>query len=400
MKVLFITSYGFNERMRNFAEYIAARVLAERGNAVFAVARPEKGEPYFEVKDGIKIYKPAGVLKIIWLTARLIFYERPDRVHIFNTRNNRAGIIAALLCYWSGRPFIFTEYGLLHDYYLVTDRDDPYPYEEKIKFDRPILGFKKVFRDLKLKQNIKNYLYHFPLSKAREVVFVSKHNLWIAGKMGITNTKYLPYIYDDKRWSSENANADLNLARRAAEKKNKGRRLILFVGQIKLRKGWDVALEAMAEIKTDLNAELLFITSSSPGETEIVFKLIDRLGIKDRVTFYERVDGETLKRLYEISDVVIVPSRYEGFGLAVLEAWEMRKPVVASDVIAINEHVLNGVNGMLVPPKNPPALAKAIEDVLSDGILRDKITAGGAASLDLLKSPSARDQWLELYLRK
>jgi glycosyltransferase involved in cell wall biosynthesis len=400
MKALFITSYGFNDRMRNFIEYTLARLLTDCGNEVFAIACPEKSEPYFEIKDGIKIYKPGGILKTFKLITKLLFYERPDTVHIFNTRNNRAGIIAAVLCYLTGKPFLFTEYGLLHDYFLVSDRDDPYPFDEKIKFDGPILNFKKIFRDFKIKQNIKNYLYHFPLSKAKKTIFVSKHNLWIAQKMGITNAEYFPHICDNKRWPREKSGADSSLLQKLAEEKNRGVNFILFVGQIKLRKGWDTALEAMAEIKPDVNVRLLFVSVNPPEEAGAVFELINQLGIKNKVIFCGRVEGENLKRLYEMSEAVIVPSRYEGFGLAVIEAWEMHKPVVASDVIAINEHVVNGVNGILVPPKNPGALAQAIERVLNDDVLKNKITQGGSVSLDILKSAQPLNQWLKLYSQK
>jgi len=156
-------------------------------------------------------------------------------------------------------------------------------------------------------------------------------------------------------------------------------------------------LKAIKNIDDKLNICLLFVTASANKEEKELAQKIDDMGIRDKIIFLGKVDGYALKEVYEKSAAVIVPSLYEGFGLAVTEAWEMKKPVVASDVPAINEHLINEVNGLSVPPGDPASLARAIERILKDPDLRQKITKGGLNTLEKLKSQETQNQWLDFY---
>jgi glycosyltransferase involved in cell wall biosynthesis len=86
----------------------------------------------------------------------------------------------------------------------------------------------------------------------------------------------------------------------------------------------------------------------------------------DDVVFFEgKVTEDALLHYYAISNVVVLPSytRRDAFGLVLLEAMAARKPVVASDIPGIRE-VIGGA-GILVPPRDPEGLAKAILQILS-----------------------------------
>jgi glycosyltransferase involved in cell wall biosynthesis len=76
-------------------------------------------------------------------------------------------------------------------------------------------------------------------------------------------------------------------------------------------------------------------------------------------------------------DVFALPSRFEGFPLAVLEALLARSAVVAADVGSVSEAVRDGETGLLVPPEDPTALAEAIRRVLADGELRQRLGEQG-----------------------
>lgn len=395
MRILIATSYGFNPRMRNFIEFTVARLLAKNGWQVSAFAEPENGEGEFCVIDQIRVFKISGIFKRFFILLKKFLFEKPDIVHIFNMRNNHMGIIACILCKIFKVPCVFTEYGLLHDHYLVSDRDNPYPLKDKLIKDGPIFSFFKILRDFKLKNNFRNYAFHFALSRANELVFISKHNLEIANILGFKKVRYLPHIFDENRWSEDaikGRNEKIEIVRKYAD-----RNLILFIGQIKLRKGWDIMLEALRHLDKNLKAKLIFITATSDSEPPELKEKINRLGVRDDVIFLGKVDGPPLKEIYELANVVVVPSRYEGFGLAVTEAWEMKKPVVASDVPAINEHLVNEANGLSVPPEDSLSLARAIERILKDPDLRQKITGGGLNTLEKLKSKESQNQWLDFY---
>lgn len=389
MKILFITSYGFSDRMRNFMEFILARIMAKSGWKVFAVARPEKELTENFTTDGVRVFKTQNMLRGFFHLAKLMAFERPDVIHIFNQRNNPLAIMAAGLNKIFGIPLVFTEYGLLHDHYLVKDRDNPLPISLKFNEDGAILSFGKIFRNKNIVKNAKNYLFHLPLSSADKIVFVSRHNIELAEKMGLKKSLYLPYIFDEKRWPPADSGNDF--------KKSENENLILFIGQMKLRKGWDVILEAVSYIDKGLNPKLVFITSSYEKEPAELSSAVEKLKIRDRIIFLGKVSNEKLEEAYRASELVAIPSRYEGFGLPVIEAWEMQKPVVASDVVAVNEHVKNGYNGLLVPPENPKALAEAMERVLKDKNLRGNLIQGGNQTLKTMKSEEFKNKWFDFY---
>ena len=397
MKILIATSYGFNLRMRNFIEFIVARLLSQKGWQVTAVAEPEQNKKeYFRTDGNISVFKNPSKISIFIFLLKKFIWDRPDIVHVFNMRNNRQGILAAIFSKIFRVPLVFTEYGLLHDHYLITDRDNPYPLNEKLIIDGPILSFLKIFKNRQIKNNLKNYLFHFGLARADSIIFISKHNLEIAEKLGLRNAIYLPHLFDNQRWPDQDKTA-LEEGKRTQMESNKGKNFILFIGQLKLRKGWDIMLEATKNIDDKLNICLLFVTASANKEEKELGQKIDALGIRDKIIFLGKVDGYALKEVYEKSAVIVVPSLYEGFGLAVTEAWEMKKPVIASDVPAINEHLINEVNGLSVPPGDPISLALAIEKIFKNPDLRQKITKGGLNTLEKLKSQETQNQWLDFY---
>lgn len=398
MRILIATSYGFNARMRNFIEFTVARLLANNGWHVTAFAESERKGDDFYTTDQIKVFKISNIFKNFFALVKKFLFEKPNVVHVFNMRNNHTGIVVCILCKIFRVPCVFTEYGLLHDHYLVTDRDNPYPLEKKLIKNGPIFNFFKIFRNFKIKINFRNYAFHFVLNHANEIVFISKHNLEIAKLLGFKNLRYLPHIFDESRWAEGDEITEKNEKVETVKNlKGHSYNLILFIGQIKLRKGWDIILEAMRLLDKNLNAKLIFITATSDLEPPELKEKIDGLGVRDNVIFLGKVDGPPLKEIYELAKVVVVPSRYEGFGLAVTEAWEMKKPVIASDVPAINEHLVNKTNGLSVLPEDPASLAQAIEITLKDPALRQKITEGGLNTLGKLKSAESQNQWLDFY---
>jgi glycosyltransferase involved in cell wall biosynthesis len=103
------------------------------------------------------------------------------------------------------------------------------------------------------------------------------------------------------------------------------------------------------------------------------------LGVDARVRFLGyRTD---VQHLLSISDMFILPSLCEGLPLSVLEAMAAGKPVIASSLPAIEEAVVHGCTGLLVPPRDPSALARAITELASDSCLA--YTLGFAASADV-----------------
>jgi glycosyltransferase involved in cell wall biosynthesis len=102
------------------------------------------------------------------------------------------------------------------------------------------------------------------------------------------------------------------------------------------------------------------------------------------VTFTGKVSGEVLRQLYTSSAAVILPSLYEGFGLPAAESMACGTPVIATRAGALPEVVGEEGAGILVPTRNPGALAQAVLEVLRDPERREKMGIAGRQRVEKL----------------
>jgi glycosyltransferase involved in cell wall biosynthesis len=136
---------------------------------------------------------------------------------------------------------------------------------------------------------------------------------------------------------------------------------LLFVGGLQARKDPVTAVRALACLGRDLQ---LVIVGPDRGERRAVLEAAARSGLADRVVLLEYVERAELLALYRGAMALVFPSRYEGFGLPVLEAMGCGTPVVAAATTSLPEVV--GGAGILVPPADAGALAEGIERALDD----------------------------------
>lgn len=146
----------------------------------------------------------------------------------------------------------------------------------------------------------------------------------------------------------------------------RGRRnTLLFVGFLVEIKGVPCLLEAMQILRDTFNADIfLEIAGSGPSEPALQ-ELIRTLRLTDRVRFTGFVPHEEVPRLICHADLVVLPSLYETFGIILIEAMAMGKPVVATRCGG-PEDIVTGETGRLVPAGDPRALADAIRHVLDN----------------------------------
>jgi glycosyltransferase involved in cell wall biosynthesis len=148
---------------------------------------------------------------------------------------------------------------------------------------------------------------------------------------------------------------------------------LLAVGNLTQRKGLDVLLEALAQVRFPFELHLVGDPDYEPEHRARLEELVAAAQLVDRVAFRGRLSPGALAEAYRSADVFVAPSRWEGFGMALLDALLHGLPVVASAVGAIPELVEHGDNGLLVPPGNPAALAAALERLAADDDLRRRM---------------------------
>lgn len=183
---------------------------------------------------------------------------------------------------------------------------------------------------------------------------------------------------------------------------------VLFVGRIDPVKGLDtwfrsmkLVLDAEPSLSTRMCVCLIGgdLDDDIDPDSELVRldKLKDELGLSDVVTFLGGRAQSSLPYYYASADVVVMPSRYESFGLAALEAMACGTPVVASDVGGLSFIVRNGETGFLVPEGDEQAFADCILNLLRDPELRNKL---GARAVLVAQNYSWRliaDKIVDLY---
>lgn len=144
---------------------------------------------------------------------------------------------------------------------------------------------------------------------------------------------------------------------------DEGQHLIVSAGRLHAQKGFDLLLEAMAELHRHRPQARLAIVGEGPAEAGLR-RQVATLGLDDLVV----LAGPRAHALDELAaaDVVVLASRWEGWPLVVAEAVALGTPVVATAVGGVPDVVVDGLTGRLVPPGVPAALARAIEATLAD----------------------------------
>ena len=148
-----------------------------------------------------------------------------------------------------------------------------------------------------------------------------------------------------------------------------GTPLLLWVGRLQPWKGVDVALRALREIP---QAYLMIV---GDGETRAdLERLAQELGLAERVRFLGALPRERLPSIYAAADLLLATSfASETFGIGLVEAQACGLPVVASRFGGFPEVIDEGRTGLLVPPRDPAALAAAVRSLLNDPVRRQAL---------------------------
>jgi len=177
-----------------------------------------------------------------------------------------------------------------------------------------------------------------------------------------------------------------------------GRPNILFVGRLEKRKGLAHLLDAFVRVKREMPEARLIIVGAYDDLEKIPFVLQSHyLGLSD-VHFVGRVTDDELARYYGTADVFCAPSTgMESFGIVLLEAMASGVPTVASDIDGYRDVMDDGVQGVLVEPEQPEALAAALVSLLRDPARRCAMGVAGREKALRFAWTVVADRVLEYY---
>lgn len=206
------------------------------------------------------------------------------------------------------------------------------------------------------------------LRKLHGKIAVSKSAMEFAGK-------YVPGYYNiiPNGVDLEHFSPDVSPIDRFCD----GKINILFVGRLEKRKGLGYLLKAYQRVKEEITNSRLIIVGPGIRLRRKYEKQVRRSELED-VIFTGHVDYDELPRYYKTADIFCAPATgRESFGMILLEAMAVGKPIVASNVGGYASIVAHGVDGLLVPPKDDKELARALVSLMVDEPLRQRMGAMG-----------------------
>lgn len=327
MRVLFLTSHLEVGGIPVYTVSLA-RALARRGHETLVassggslVARlTDAGIPHVPLPLRVKSeFHPAVALAVVRLAA-LIRRQRPDLIH---AQTRVAHVVAGLVGRMTGVPVVTTAHGFYR--WRWGRRLFPFWGDRAIAvgpatFRKLVLGYRVPQAKIAL---ILNGIDWQPMDPAR----LQQEAAWFRQAWGVTN----------------------------------GAPVIGTVARLSLAKGIDILLRAFHQLRQRWPSARLLIVGEGPKGPELV-RLAYALGDQDHVIFSGMAASTQVP--LAVMDVFVLSSRREAFGLALVEAMAMRRPVVATRVGGIRAVVQHGVTGLLVRPKDSEALSEALQQLL------------------------------------
>ncbi|MDP2642847.1 MAG: glycosyltransferase family 4 protein [Candidatus Peregrinibacteria bacterium] len=298
-------------------------------------------------KEGIKVIRINAKSKhnpIHYLSLkRIIAEEKIDILHLnlWNPASCRYGFLAGKS---AKIPMIVTE----HDPFELT-------------------GFKNAFKK-------------YGLKAVSKIVTVSLENQKLLKKLFPEHKEKIEVIQngiDTDWWQSQVlrfAENDRHEIKTEVFRANEDTLIIISVAELHERKGLKYLIKAVSEVKEKYPNIKLVIVGEGPNRKNLE-NLIEDLKLEDHVILLGR--RKEIPKLLKSSNIFVLPSRREAFGLVNLEAMITPLPVIASAVGGIPEIIKNGETGILVKAEDEKELAKALETLISDSPLREKMAEKG-----------------------
>lgn len=177
-----------------------------------------------------------------------------------------------------------------------------------------------------------------------------------------------------------------------------GEKVLLYVGRLERLKGIDTLFQAMAQLEHSDGVKLYVAGGSrgAPGMRRLLCLARD-LGIRHKIKFLGSIPQDRLNKYYNAADICVLPSYYESFGFAALEAAACGKPVVASRVGGLTTIVIDGTTGFLVNWRCPGPFVERLDLLLNNEVLRHDMGKAARIHAQTLTWEATADRLLHAY---
>ena len=292
--------------------------------------------------------RKAGLLRLAAATGSAVRAWQPDLIHAHSTF--AGGVVRLMSCLRPMPPIVYCPHGWVFD---VAKKPSA----------------------VALTKAIERWLSH----RARRIVAIS-HAEHVAGQRAGIRADKLVLVSNGIGAVGPGQRADWNDTRLK----------LLFVGRLDRQKGVDVLLEAVRPLGEHVSVRIVGdpVVSGEPGlAASNRMPHVEFLGWQDKLGVAAQLNA---------CDLVVMPSRWEGFGLVAIEAMRAGKPVIASAIGGLPEIVVDGVTGRLVTPGDAAALAAALSSIDAETLARMG-QAGRVRFLARFTSNRTHDQLMQVY---
>ena len=367
MRISFVTTTGVTEGFRHWPEAVQARALVGRGHRVHAVTYFEAGSPLIgrakEAIDGVAVRRVA--YDRWWRSPDLATALRaaaPQVVHLWHLRNALNSGARSRVGRAPPRA------GRLH-----RGRPVPRPVpggRPRAPVQRPrALGAADLLargpaarhRARAAPQRAwQNYRMHAPLRRADRVIALSDHEEGVLAQMGGRASAH-PGSF--RSGSTPTISGAFPMRRRPARTRTPEIPrwpIVLFIGQLKIRKGYDLLARAMPLVLANAPDARFVFAGQNPAQAAELEAICAANGSRGSLVLLGPVSEAAKVRLLRRAACLVYPTRYESFGLPPLEAMVAGCPVVSTNLPVVREMIQTGENGLLALPEDPDGLAAAI----------------------------------------
>ncbi|WFE89391.1 glycosyltransferase family 4 protein [Roseibium porphyridii] len=159
---------------------------------------------------------------------------------------------------------------------------------------------------------------------------------------------------------------------------------LLAVGTLVYRKGYDLLLMALSRLKQfDWQLDIVGGLEADPACANEIQRLAQDFGLEERLVFHGAIPSDELKNFYQSADVFVLASRYEGYGMAYTEAMAHGLAVIGSGGGAVRDTLPQGA-ALYCPPDDITSLQSALESLITDRDLRQKLSVGARQAAEKL----------------
>lgn len=294
---------------------------------------------------------PLVVLRI----ARLIRAHDVDLVHTHLVHAGIAGKLAARMC---RVPFVTTRH------YASEEKEGTFLYRLEDRLTRGCAGV------IAVSESVRRHLIDRGIAPQERISVIPN---------GVDTD-----LFDPSRFAADHA------PRREGP-------VIGSIGRLRPQKGHEVLIAAAPAMLERFPSAAIEIVGEGPLRSDLEERA-RRLGVAGRVRFRGSIPHEQIPAVLAGWDLLAMPSRWEGFGIAAAEAMAMGTPVVATAVEGIAELVIDGRTGILVPAGQPEPLADAMIRLLTDAAARDEMGREGRRRVcDSFSIEAAAARLMDLY---